>query len=1493
MVDYTNTNDVVADEKQTISITDIIAEGPIYGLVNGPSSVYLNKEPQFETGYVPRSLSKGASRIAIKNGSKDAHVVLTGTDLTTQEDLDILKANRTIVVRDNHAQTGVNIEPRLVFGSYDSSTNTFSWIEDAYAVSIGSDNSWYNGKDYITNPNSLVSERFTNYTPVRIRNTTQGVDIEGRLNTINSDYGSQYLTFVPGTYESDVYPAIMASPGLINDDDTYELYVDRIVHLDKDGKSDRGRDLHVIGPVITPNADGSKSFKIVLDQEWNHNLEETISAVDLGAETVTVSNHSFNTGEEIHTNRLGISGYTNSSYQPLYAIKVDANTLAFATTYQNALDGVKAGIFSTGGSGTKFVEKAGYEFDDFGYDTSNAGNAELAAIIGKKAVGTQVQFRTGTQHQTPLLGLGGYGSTAVSTSSNQALAQTNEKDFGGTQSPVTLLATSANGFNLSGAQVATVDTIKVRTNFPGGLTRMIGAHRQRTYVKFIQELFIKGIDDTDFVLVESRTITNNGNSQNSVTAEEVFDLNMHRPFEDFKVVVHRAFPDDGDGILNAEGRTQANSINISKSTIAGTTSLFKEKLNHPFTSLGNVTFTSGEFDGTPDRGYHCKGLLIKVPSNYVTRDEALDGVASYTRDSNGVITNTYQDWDGTFRTEKVYTNNPAWIFYDIITNNRYGLGDFIAETDIDKYSLYRIARYCDELVDDGKGLGTTEPRYTMNIYLTKSIDAYKVLKDMASNFVTMLYYLNGQLFPSQDSPAGPVYAFSKANVLEGAFTYESSGSKTRANQVIVNWNNPESNYELEPLIVEDVRNISETGTLITQEVTAFGCTSQGQATRYGKWKLWTATNQQEVVSFSTGINGSFITPGDIVLVQDADRNTTRLSGRINADLLSGLTETATYSGAIGGSPSGFTSTQRAQPAVFSGIAVLPSSFSNSAEVLFEHGGTGQGTLVGMVDVSGTKKLIVRSGHGAVTTESDADQVVKFINISDIPEFDDQSHRVTLELHPTATGGGSVRFWIDNRLVVDETTTGSSFNSNLWSGGDEGGWGERGDNIAGYNSGTTPTNTNFQNWSGTLVTNLSVYSNQTVSVFPTRNKIPVDSAITIDTNNTYELSIIFQGDAAFLAEDSADISFTDSTCDITGSSTTIDCDSTAFMKVGQSVTHASRIPAGTTITAINSATQFTISQATTAGSGLVDTECTFTTSYVKGDRVTEAYIDDNGNGTYTFQAIDSSTDAANAKASAAATDALVLTWKDDFRVETQEVDKTATGTGSQTSLSMKALFSSVPSAGEVWVVTEKNADLLTLEGSGKEYRVLSIAQNSKNEYEISAVEHYDEKFDSIEKDLNTYIPSLVARTVTADTVVPVPNDVWLNLVTVRGRTQENLEVRWDAQVQRSENLTNESGEEVSTLVDSLDNESVRVEISHNITEFPTPILVPASNGLYTFENIQEGNHIIAVRIVNMLNNRSIPVVREVEITGRLKDRTKNVLPDAFHAGGTISRGMEIS
>ena len=147
--------------------------------------------------------------------------------------------------------------------------------------------------------------------------------------------------------------------------------------------------------------------------------------------------------------------------------------------------------------------------------------------------------------------------------------------------------------------------------------------------------------------------------------------------------------------------------------------------------------------------------------------------------------------------------------------------------------------------------GGTEPRFTANLYLTKATAAYKVLKDMATIFRGILYWLDGEMLAVQDAPATPNYNFSEANIVEDSILTQTSAGRTRANQFTVLWNNPTAAYKLEPLIIEDRENILKVGHIIPSKATAFGCTSEGQAIRFGRWKAWTSINQTEIISFKS------------------------------------------------------------------------------------------------------------------------------------------------------------------------------------------------------------------------------------------------------------------------------------------------------------------------------------------------------------------------------------------------------------------------------------------------------------------------------------------------------------------------------------------------------------------------------------------------------------------------------------------------------------------
>lgn len=297
------------------------------------------------------------------------------------------------------------------------------------------------------------------------------------------------------------------------------------------------------------------------------------------------------------------------------------------------------------------------------------------------------------------------------------------------------------------------------------------------------------------------------------------------------------------------------------------TEIIDAKLRYPNSALVSTRFDAASFSGIPSRAYDLKLKKVRVPVNY-------DPVA---RTYSGA-------WNGTFKT--AWTDNPAWCFYDLVTSTRYGLGEYIPEAQVDKWSLYTISQYCDELVPNG--FGGTEPRFTCNLYLQGRAEAFKVVNDMASCFRSMVYWANGTMTLSQDAPSDPVALFSQANVVDGLFTYSGSSAKARHTVALVTWNDPADLYKQKIEYVEDTDGIARYGVVPT-EVVAIGCTSRGQANRVGRWMLYAERNETETVSFATGIEGAPVRPGDIIKVADANRAGVRLGGRVRSATTTAVT----------------------------------------------------------------------------------------------------------------------------------------------------------------------------------------------------------------------------------------------------------------------------------------------------------------------------------------------------------------------------------------------------------------------------------------------------------------------------------------------------------------------------------------------------------------------------------------------------------------------------
>ncbi|MGY2184641.1 host specificity protein J [Pseudomonas sp. SDO5591_S426] len=354
------------------------------------------------------------------------------------------------------------------------------------------------------------------------------------------------------------------------------------------------------------------------------------------------------------------------------------------------------------------------------------------------------------------------------------------------------------------------------------------------------------------------------------------------------------------------------------------TLLWDEKFRYPNTALIGISLDAQQFSSIPRMSFMVKGMLVLVPSNY-----------------NAVTRQYIGSWNGTFY--RTWTDNPAWIWYDMLTNTRYGLGGLLDSALIDKYSLYSIAQYCDVMVPNG--YGGTEPRFTCNLALTTQQDAWKLVNDMVSVFRAICFWAGGTLTAVQDAPRSSRYLFNNSNVVGGDFNYQSVASDQRYNVAAVTWNDPLQQYKQSVEIVERPELIAKWGRIQQSDVVAIGCTSRGQARRLGRWLLYA---ESEAVTFAVGADGAIPLPGDIVDVADANRAGARNGGRLlpgstasnllldapiglaGAGVVSLITANGSYASASVTVGAGATSIAVSPPLAADPLASTPWAFSTAA-----------------------------------------------------------------------------------------------------------------------------------------------------------------------------------------------------------------------------------------------------------------------------------------------------------------------------------------------------------------------------------------------------------------------------------------------------------------------------------------------------------------------------------------------------------------------------------
>ncbi|MFM6834106.1 MAG: host specificity protein J, partial [Dolichospermum sp.] len=329
----------------------------------------------------------------------------------------------------------------------------------------------------------------------------------------------------------------------------------------------------------------------------------------------------------------------------------------------------------------------------------------------------------------------------------------------------------------------------------------------------------------------------------------------------FSVRVERTTPQDTD-------ETRYQRILRWQSYVEAT----ETKLAYPNSALFGFGFKAAEFQSLPQVSLKLAGRKIRIPSNATpttTRGLTFSGI-----------------WDGTFVTPSVAVADPAWILYDLITNTRYGLGRYINQSQIDKWALYEISQYCNEYVPDG--YGGTEHRFQCHLLLEGKDEAYKVIQQFLSVFRGFSYWISGAIGFVSDKPGSAVTQFTQSDIEEGMFSYTRTGLKTRHTVALVSWVNPDDFYRQSVEAIDDPNGIAKYG-VREIEVSAFACTSRGQARRAGYATLLTDRLEQETVTFKCRAYGTYVKPGDIIRIMDSKRADIRYGGLIAASTTTSIT----------------------------------------------------------------------------------------------------------------------------------------------------------------------------------------------------------------------------------------------------------------------------------------------------------------------------------------------------------------------------------------------------------------------------------------------------------------------------------------------------------------------------------------------------------------------------------------------------------------------------
>jgi len=354
----------------------------------------------------------------------------------------------------------------------------------------------------------------------------------------------------------------------------------------------------------------------------------------------------------------------------------------------------------------------------------------------------------------------------------------------------------------------------------------------------------------------------NGGGYNTVFNDTISGKSSSAYQRDYLVPLTGSFPVDLRVI-----RTSADETSSKRSSTTNWTSFTEiqtEKFAYPNSAVVGLRFSAKQFSNIPTRKYLIRGIKVRIPSNGTVDTTTHLGRITY----SGIF-------DGTL-SAATWTNDPAWCLYDMLTSTRYGCG--VPESSLDVFDFYEISKYCNELVDDGKG--GQEPRFSLNLLINTRDEVYNVIQNLTSIFRGIAYYGAGSLVLKQDKPADSQYLLGPSNVVDGLFAYSGTSEKVRHTCATVAWQSYDTNGDVEYEYVEDHSAVVKYG-IVNKDIKAIGCYSQGQAHRLGKWLLTSERLLSETVTFAVSIDaGIAVTPGIVIDVADPLRAGTRRSGRV-------------------------------------------------------------------------------------------------------------------------------------------------------------------------------------------------------------------------------------------------------------------------------------------------------------------------------------------------------------------------------------------------------------------------------------------------------------------------------------------------------------------------------------------------------------------------------------------------------------------------------------